>query len=88
MKKILQTTFVTLLIAAVFFSQKLAAQPQQFTVTVTDTANISSVPDIHSNAFARYNGKWIFIGGRTQGISTVAGTHRCCQIQICNRQAR
>ncbi len=44
------------------------AQVQQFTVTVSDTASLSAMPAIHSYAYGTWNGKWIFIGGRTNGL--------------------
>ena len=31
-------------------------------------SSINSTPAIHSGAFAKYNGKWIFIGGRIDGL--------------------
>jgi Secretion system C-terminal sorting domain len=40
---------------------------EAFTVHVLPSA-ITSVPATHSGAFASYNGKWIFIGGRIDGL--------------------
>ncbi len=53
-----------LLIPFVSFSQ------QAFTVHVVPSA-ITAVPGIHSGAFANHSGKWIFIGGRIDGIHTM-----------------
>ncbi|MEO8151156.1 MAG: T9SS type A sorting domain-containing protein [Bacteroidia bacterium] len=65
MKKFLQTTFISILfIFAVF---KSSAQVQQFTLSI-DTASFISMPHIHSYAHAEWNDKWIFIGGRTNGL--------------------
>lgn len=40
---------------------------QPFKVTITPYS-INGAPAIHSFAFASYNGKWLFIGGRTNGL--------------------
>lgn len=46
----------------------LKAQVQQFTVEVTDTASLFSMPAVHSYAFGQWEGKWIIIGGRINGL--------------------
>ena len=46
----------------------LTAQVQQFTVEVTDTASLFSMPAVHSYALGQWDGKWIIIGGRTNGL--------------------
>ena len=56
--------FIFLLIPYFGFSQ------QAFTVHVVPSA-ITAVPGIHSGAFANHSGKWIFIGGRIDGIHTM-----------------
>ncbi len=55
-------------IVLVFITKISSAQVQQFTVSVNDSATLLNVPAIHSYAFASYNNKWIFIGGRTNGL--------------------
>jgi hypothetical protein len=40
---------------------------QVFDVTITPVS-IAGAPAIHSFAFGQYNGKWIFIGGRRNGL--------------------
>jgi hypothetical protein len=52
----------------VFISSALAASSQeQFSVSVS-TSPLSSAPGWHSGAFAEWSGKWIFIGGRINGL--------------------
>jgi hypothetical protein len=50
-------------LATVFFTR---AQ-QQFAVTIADEP-MTAMPAIHSFAFAESNGKWLFIGGRINGL--------------------
>jgi hypothetical protein len=66
MKKILLTTLISA--GLIFVQFKLSAQVQQFTVSVTDSTTLTAMPGIHSYAYATWNGKWIFIGGRTNGL--------------------
>ena len=40
----------------------------QFTLKVFPSATLNSAPAIHSGAFTVYNGKWVFIGGRKNGL--------------------
>ena len=64
MKRILQV-LILLEFHAVF-----AQQP--FSVSLVTSA-ITAVPVIHSSAFAEWNGKWIFIGGRRDGLHNFQG---------------
>jgi len=48
------------------FSLHSSAQ-QPFSITISDEP-ITAMPGIHSFAFAENNGKWLFIGGRTNGL--------------------
>src|SRR5215510_15567985 len=52
--------------ACSLFSLLVSAQ-QPFAVTIADEP-ITAMPGIHSFAFAESNGKWLFIGGRTNGL--------------------
>src|SRR4051794_20968721 len=45
---------------------------QAFTVHVVPTS-ITAVPAVHSGAFAMRNSKWIFIGGRLEGLHDMQG---------------
>src|SRR6266571_2244546 len=45
---------------------------QNFSVSVVPSP-ITAVPAIHSCAFAEWNGKWIFIGGRKDGLHNFGG---------------
>lgn len=57
-----------LLFATFLFSCILSASAQQpFAVTIADEP-LTAMPGIHSFAFAQSNGKWLFIGGRTNGL--------------------
>ncbi len=40
---------------------------EQFSVSVVPSA-ITAMPSVHSGAFAQWDGKWIFIGGRKEGL--------------------
>lgn len=63
--------FIKVLLIAVcilIVSIKINAQVQQFTVTVSDTLPLLSMPPVHSFAFAKWNNKWIIIGGRVNGL--------------------
>jgi len=57
---------IIFLVAFVLFSFFADAQ-EQFTVSVSPSL-ITAVPGLHSGAFAEWNGKWIFIGGRIDGL--------------------
>src|ERR1043165_3058408 len=45
---------------------------QQFSVSI-NPSTITAVPAIHSCAFAEWDGKWIFIGGRKDGLHNFGG---------------
>ncbi len=57
---------ITFLLALFAFSFFAKAQ-EQFTVSVSPSV-MTAVPALHSGAFAEWNGKWIFIGGRIDGL--------------------
>ncbi|CAN5651516.1 hypothetical protein BH11BAC1_BH11BAC1_01390 [soil metagenome] len=54
-------TFLLILFCGLSFAQ------QPFSVSVMQSP-ITTVPAIHSCAYAAWNGKWIFIGGRRDGL--------------------
>lgn len=56
------TACLLLLLSKSVFSQ------EAFTVHVTQATGFGQVPALHSGAHAVYQGKWIFIGGRTNGL--------------------
>jgi hypothetical protein len=60
--------FRFLLIVLLFFSASVNSQ-EVFNVHLT-TSSITAVPAVHSGAFAIRNGKWIFLGGRIDGLHT------------------
>lgn len=60
--------FKYLPILLLIWQTKLFAQAQQFTVAVTDTATLLSMPAVHSGAYAVYDGCWFVIGGRINGL--------------------
>lgn len=62
MRKILLFT-----IAFTFSVKLLLSQSSPFTLELEQTI-IPNAPNIHSCAFAQSNGKWLFIGGRTNGL--------------------
>ena len=45
----------------------LVSAQEQFSISIS-SSSISSVPAWHSGAFAEWSGKWIFIGGRIDGL--------------------
>lgn len=51
----------------VFFSAQLSFAQQQFTVDIEEII-IPNFPALHSGAHAELDGKWIFIGGRNNGL--------------------
>ncbi len=51
----------------VFFLAKHSFAQQQFTVDIEEIT-IANLPALHSGAHAELDGKWIFIGGRTNGL--------------------
>lgn len=57
--------WLTVVISHSLNAVSLGQQP--FSVSITPVA-ISGAPAIHSFAFASYNDKWLFIGGRTNGL--------------------
>lgn len=60
-KKILLVVILLFSVTDFLFAQ------EQFSVSIIQSS-ITSVPALHSGAFAKWNGKWIFIGGRTDGL--------------------
>ncbi len=40
----------------------------QFSLLIVPSATLNTSPAIHSGAFTEYNGKWVFIGGRKNGL--------------------
>ena len=57
-----------LLFTLICLSLSLVVNAQQpFAVTIADEP-ITAMPGIHSFAFAESNGKWLFIGGRKNGL--------------------
>jgi hypothetical protein len=56
-----------LLVTICLLSSLLANAQQPFAVTIADEP-ITAMPGIHSFAFAQSNGKWLFIGGRINGL--------------------
>lgn len=61
MKRLIKVFFV--LISSFMFSQSTFDYQIQLT-----PINIPNFPGIHSFAFAQYNGKWLIIGGRLDGL--------------------
>ncbi len=59
--------FITIFLFAFFSVINSTFSQQVFTVHVVPST-ITSVPAIHSGAFAYRGGKWIFIGGRRDGL--------------------
>jgi hypothetical protein len=51
----------------VFFSAQFSFAQQQFTVDIEEIT-IPNLPALHSGAHAELDNKWIFIGGRTNGL--------------------
>jgi len=67
MKKVSSLLVLALLLCAKVYS----AVP--FNVEL-EQINIPGAPSLHSFAFAQYNGKWLFIGGRTNGLHGFSNT--------------
>jgi hypothetical protein len=67
MKKVSSLFIFVLLLCAKVYS----AVP--FTVEL-EQISIPNSPTLHSFAFAQYNGKWLFIGGRTNGLHGFSNT--------------
>lgn len=62
----------SLLILVLFLCPKIySAVP--FNIEI-EQISIPGSPSLHSFAFAQYNGKWLFIGGRTNGMHTFSNT--------------
>src|SRR5688572_28893151 len=51
---------------------KSAFAQQPFSVSLVQSG-ITAVPAVHSTVFAEWNGKWIFIGGRLDGLHNFQG---------------
>lgn len=62
----MRTAISIVCILCLFAIQTINAQ-QNFDIHI-QPSNITSAPAIHSGAFASYNGKWIFLGGRIDGL--------------------
>lgn len=67
MRKLSSLLILTLLLCV----KTYAAVP--FNIEI-EQISIPSSPSLHSFAFAQYNGKWLFIGGRTNGMHTFSNT--------------
>lgn len=50
-----------------FFQSTIAQSTFEYDVVLTPVS-ISGLPGLHSYAFAQYNGKWLIIGGRKDGV--------------------
>src|SRR5258705_409396 len=59
--------FSVLIFFMLMFSAGISSAQENFSVSVSTSA-VTAAPAVHSFAFAQYNGKWIFIGGRTNGL--------------------
>ncbi len=60
------------LFAVLVFAFHTSIAQQPFSVSLTPSV-ISAIPAIHSNVFAEWNGKWIFLGGRRDGLHNFQG---------------
>ena len=60
---------VTFLIA-IALASIAAAQQLPFTITVGNAVQIPNAPKLQSFASAQAGGKWLLIGGRTEGLHT------------------
>jgi len=58
--------------AVLFFCIHYSFGQQPFSVSLVQS-NITAVPAVHSSVFAEWNGKWIFIGGRLDGLHPFNG---------------
>src|SRR5438876_12005356 len=58
---------ITLLVFILVLQFKILFAQAPFTLEV-EQASIPNAPKIHSFAFAQANGKWLFIGGRINGL--------------------
>jgi len=63
----LKSIFLLILIFAGLGHSTIFAQ-ENFSVQINPVTNMQNIPRIHSGAFAQWNGKWIFIGGRNNGL--------------------
>lgn len=59
---------ITLLLGVTMLSSILRAQSNEPYTIELERINMPGTPSIHSFAFAESNGKWLFIGGRTNGL--------------------
>jgi hypothetical protein len=55
-----------------FIAANTTNAQQQFSVSINPSP-ITAVPATHSGAFAEWNDKWIFIGGRKDGLHAFNG---------------
>jgi hypothetical protein len=60
------------LILILLFCAQISFAQQPFSVSLVQST-ITAVPAVHSTAFAEWNGKWIFIGGRRDGLHNFQG---------------
>jgi len=65
MQNYLKTYFVFVFLIFLFFSNLKAQEP--FSIEIKQVS-LTEMPGVHSGAFAQYEGKWIFIGGRKNGL--------------------
>ncbi|MCH8031916.1 MAG: T9SS type A sorting domain-containing protein [Bacteroidetes bacterium] len=63
---------VTLLIAPLAFAPPVQAQAPYFTLEIEEVA-ATNAPSIHSTAVAEYNGLWVFVTGRVDGLHLLFG---------------
>ena len=54
-------------LAILFYKVGFAQSTFDYNVQITPIT-ISTLPGLHSYAFAQYNGKWLIIGGRKDGV--------------------
>ena len=71
MRITLKSVLLTIIIAIQFFSVKaqFGALPP-FSIQIEPIGGIN-IPGIHSFAFARSGDKWLFVGGRTNGLHSM-----------------
>ena len=58
---------ISLLFVALILTLNTWAQPFKYRVDM-EAVNVNGFPGLHSYAFAQHNGKWLLIGGRTDGL--------------------
>ncbi|HMS63979.1 MAG TPA: FlgD immunoglobulin-like domain containing protein [Ignavibacteria bacterium] len=60
-------TFLLSVLTLFFSSNNLSATPEPYSIELQQIA-MPGTPAIHSFAFAQSNGRWLFVGGRTNGL--------------------